>query len=120
MAETLFWSLTADGKRDALVVAANRRERRAYLLKEDVWSIETLKICVETPFEYHLIFKDRTSLTRARRTIWRFPEDVNITCDICAFAPNLTGDAYEATTRSDARRSKRASMIVETTPTVSV
>ena len=120
MAETPFWSLAADGKRDALVIAANRSEQRAYLLEEDVWSIETLEVVVGAPFEYHLIFKGRTSLTKAWRTIQRFSEDIDTTYDICACAPDLTGSAYEATIRSDALRSKQASLIVETTPIVSV
>ena len=111
MAETPFRSLAPGDKRDALVIAANRSERRAYLLEKDVWVVETLRVLVEAPFGRHLTFKGGTSLAKAWRAIRRFSEDIDITYDIRAFAPDLAGGAGDEAlppTRSQEQRWTKA------------
>ena len=107
MAETPFRSLAPGDKRDVLVIAENRSERRAYLLEKDVWVVETLRVLVEAPFGRHLTFKGGTSLAKAWRAIRRFSEDVDITYDIRALAPDLAdgaGDEAPPPTRSQEQR----------------
>ena len=91
MAETPFRSLSLDDRRYALNFAADRSGRRAYLLEKDVWVVETLRVLVEASFGRHLTFKGGTSLAKAWRAVRRFSEDIDITYDIRAFAPDLAG-----------------------------
>ena len=111
MAETPFRSLAPADRRDALVVAANRSERRAYLLEKDIWVVETLKVLVQAAFGRHLTFKGGTSLAKVWRAIRRFSEDIDITYDIRAFAPDLVGGAGDEAlppTRSQEQRWTKA------------
>ena len=81
--------------------------RRAHLLEKDVWVVETLRVLFEAPFGGDLVFKSGTSLSKAWRVIRRFSEDVDITYDIRALAPDLTADGGEdalPSTRSQERR----------------
>ena len=89
MASALFQSLPAGDQRDALEVAAGRSGRRAHLLEKDVWVVWTLRALVEAPFGQHLTFKGGTSLSKAYQVIRRFSEDIDITHDIRALAPDL-------------------------------
>ena len=93
MADTPFRSLSLDDRRRALNFASSRSGRRAYLLEKDVWVVETLRVLVEAPFGRHLTFKGGTSLAKAWRAVRRFSEDIDITCDIRAFAPDLAAGA---------------------------
>ena len=93
MAETPFRSLAPGDRCYALNFAADRSGRRAYLLEKDVWVVETLRVLVEAPFGCHLTFKGGTSLAKAWRAVRRFSEDIDITYDIRAFAPDLAGGA---------------------------
>ena len=93
MAETPFRSLAPSDRRYALKFAADRSGRRAYLLEKDIWVVETLRVLVEASFGSHLTFKGGTSLAKAWCAVRRFSEDIDITYDIRAFAPDLAGDA---------------------------
>lgn len=107
MADISFQSLPPDDRRDALEVAAGLSGRRAHLLEKDVWVVQTLAALVETPFGADLTFKGGTSLAKAYHAIRRFSEDLDITYDIRAIAPDLlTGGNGEAipATRSQERR----------------
>ena len=111
MVKTPFRSLAPGDKRDALVVAANQGKRRAYLLEKDVWVVETLRVLVEASFGRHLTSKGGTSLAKARRAVRRFSEDIDITCDIRAFAPDLADGADDEAlppTRSQEQRRTKA------------
>ena len=111
MVETSFRSLSLDDKRYALNFAADRSGRRAYLLEKDVWVVETLRVLVEASFGRHLTFKGGTSLAKAWRAVRRFSEDIDITYDIRAFAPDLAGDADDEAlppTRSQEQRRTKA------------
>lgn len=89
-----------------------------------VWVIQTL---FETSFTEHLAFKGGTSLSKAYGVIRRFSEDVDLTYDIRALAPDLVGNASEPIppTRSqqkkwtDEIRARLPSWIAKTvTPTI--
>ena len=92
MADLPFQSLSPDDRRDALEVAAGLSGRRAHLLEKDIWVVQTLAALVETPFGADLTFKGGTSLAKAYHAIRRFSEDLDITYDIRAIAPDLMPD----------------------------
>ncbi len=111
MTETPFHSLSADDRRHALRVAQERRRLQAHLLEKDIWVVATLGILFEAPFAEHLVFKGGTSLSKMWRAIRRFSEDIDVTYDIRAFAPDLVsgaGDEALAPTRSQEKRWTRA------------
>ncbi len=101
MADIQFQALTLHDQRDALSVAASLSGRRAHLLEKDIRIVQTLRALVESPFGRDLTFKGGTSLAKAYHAIRRFSEDLDITYDIRAIAPDLVagrdGDALPAT-----------------------
>jgi hypothetical protein len=68
-----------------------------------VWALSTL---YTAPLGEHLVFKGGTSLSKAYQVIHRFSEDVDLTYDIRAIAPDLVGDNGEGLpkTRSEEKR----------------
>ena len=107
MPDTRFQSLSANDRRDALEVAASLCGRRAHLLEKDIWVIQTLHALNGTPFGEDLTFKGGTSLAKAYHVIRRFSEDLDITYDIRAIAPDLVADSGDdalPVTRSQERR----------------
>lgn len=68
-----------------------------------VWALGVL---YGSPLGQHLVFKGGTSLSKAYGVIRRFSEDVDLTYDIRALAPDLTGVDGEALpkTRSEEKR----------------
>ncbi len=110
MAEVSFQSLSPDDRRDALEVAAALSGRRAHLLEKDIWVVQTLASLIETSFGVDLTFKGGTSLAKAYHAIRRFSEDLDITYDIRAIAPDLLTDGDDEAipaTRSQERRWSR-------------
>ena len=101
-----FLRLSANDRRDALGVAADRSGRPAHLLEKDVWVVWALAALYGSPLGEHLVFKGGTSLSKAYKVIRRFSEDVDLTYDIRAIAPDLVGADGEALpkTRSEERR----------------
>lgn len=101
-----FLGLTATDRREVLGVAADRSGRPAHLLEKDVWVVWALAALYGSPLGEHLVFKGGTSLSKAYGVIRRFSEDVDLTYDIRALAPDLVGDNGEALpkTRSEERR----------------
>lgn len=101
-----FLLLTAEDRREALSVAADRSGRPAHLLEKDAWVVWALATLYGSPLGEHLVFKGGTSLSKAYRVIRRFSEDVDLTYDIRALAPDLVGDNGEALpkTRSEEKR----------------
>ena len=89
MPDTPFQFLSLKDRQDALNVAASLSGRRAPLLEKDVWVVHTLSALMESPFGRYLTFKGGTSLAKAYRAIRRFSEDLDITYDIRAIAPDL-------------------------------
>ncbi len=107
MVETAYQRLSADDRRDALSVAQEKGQHPAFLLEKDVWVVATLGILFDAPFARHLTFKGGTSLSKVWRAIRRFSDDIDITYDVRAFAPDLltdTGAGALPPTRSQGRR----------------
>lgn len=91
MAE-LFLSLSAEDRKEALLVAADKTGRPAYLLEKDVWVVWTLDALFDSPFGEHLVFKGGTSLSKCYGgLIQRFSEDIDLTYDIRELIPDFTG-----------------------------
>ena len=111
MVDTAFQALSAEDKRHALRVVQGLSGRRAHLLEKDVWVVQTLSVLFDAPFGADLVFKGGTSLAKGYQVLRRFSEDVDITYDIRAFAPDLAADAGEEAlppTRSQERRWSKA------------
>lgn len=102
----VFLRLSAEDRRDALGIAADRTGRPAYLLEKDVWVVWALATLYAAPLGGHLVFKGGTSLSKAYHVIRRFSEDVDLTYNIRAIAPDLIGENAEALpkTRSEEKR----------------
>ncbi|MEO7692109.1 MAG: nucleotidyl transferase AbiEii/AbiGii toxin family protein [Sphingomonas sp.] len=101
-----FLNLPVEDRREALGVAADRSGRPAHLLEKDVWVVWALATLYGSALGEHLVFKGGTSLSKAYQVIRRFSEDVDLTYDIRAIAPDLVGDDGEALpkTRSEEKR----------------
>ena len=95
MADTLFESLSPEERREALEVASTLSGRRVHLLEKDMWVVYTLRALVGSSFGGSLTFKGGTSLAKAYQAIRRFSEDLDITYDIRAIAPDLVEEAEE-------------------------
>jgi hypothetical protein len=101
-----FLQLSVEDRREALSVAADRSGRPPHLLEKDVWVVWALATLYGSPLGENLVFKGGTSLSKAYQVIRRFSEDVDLTYDIRALAPDLVGDNGEALpkTRSEEKR----------------
>jgi predicted nucleotidyltransferase component of viral defense system len=71
-----------------------------------VWALSTL---FQSELGAHLVFKGGTALSKAYKVIRRFSEDVDLTYDIRALAPDVVAGASEGidaipTTRSQTKR----------------
>ena len=111
MAEARYQDLSDAERRDALEVAERASVHKAHLLEKDIWVVAALNVLFDAPFAEHLIFKGGTSLSKVWQAIRRFSEDVDITYDIRAFAPDLvagTGEEALPATRSQQKRWTRA------------
>lgn len=102
----VFLGLSAEDRRDALGVAADRLGRPAHLLEKDVWVVWALATLYGSPLGEHLVFKGGTSLSKAYKIIQRFSEDVDLTYDIRTIAPDFAAGGGEALpkTRSEEKR----------------
>ncbi len=111
MPEARFQDLSTHDRRDALEVSERSGSHKAHLLEKDVWVVAALCILFEAPFAENLTFKGGTSLSKVWRVSRRFSEDIDITYDIRAFAPDLVsgpGDEALPSTRSQEKRWTRA------------
>lgn len=90
-----FLNLSDSERREALGVAASNSGRPAHLLEKDVWVVWCLNALFSSPLGEHLVFKGGTSLSKVYGAIRRFSEDVDLTYDIRAIAPDLvkTGES---------------------------
>lgn len=105
MAEA-FLALTPDDRREALEAAASASGRPPHLLEKDVWVVWTLATLFGSGLGARLVFKGGTSLSKAYQAIRRFSEDIDLTYDIRAIAPDLVADSADAlpATRSQERK----------------
>ena len=76
-------------------MASTLSGRRIHLLEKDTWVVYTLRALAESSFGGNLTFKGGTSLAKAYQAIRRFSEDLDITYDIRAIAPDLVEGAEE-------------------------
>jgi hypothetical protein len=99
-----FFTLPREDQSEALLVAAERSGRPLHLLEKDVWVVWALQHLFTGPHAPHLVFKGGTSLSKAYGVIKRFSEDVDLTYDIRAIAPDLIEKADSRGPRRAARR----------------
>jgi hypothetical protein len=92
MAES-FFALSLADRKEALAVAASQSGRPAYILEKDAWAVWTLCALFRSAYAADLIFKGGTSLSKVYRAIERFSEDIDVTYDIQAIAPDLVKSA---------------------------
>ena len=107
MPERPFLSLADADRRYALSATASASGRRVHLLEKDVWVVQTLEALTASPFGEHLTLKGGTSLAKAFGVTRRFSEDLDVTYDIRAIAPDLVANGEEGAlpaTRSQERR----------------
>jgi hypothetical protein len=105
-----FLGLASEERAEALRVAADISGRPADLLEKDVWVVWVLNAMFDSPFGDHLCFKGGTSLSKVFGVIKRFSEDLDITYDIRAIAPDLvsaSGTALPATMSQSRRWSEQ-------------
>ncbi len=107
MVETLFQNLSDVERREVIEVAELRSNQQAYFLEKDIWIVATLAVLFESPFANHLIFKGGTSLSKVWHAIRRFSEDVDVTYDIRAFAPDFVSGAGEEALPPNRSQEKR-------------
>ena len=112
MPEQPFQSLPEDDRREALLVAAGRSGRPAYLLEKDLWVVWTLSALVGASFNRALTFKGGTSLSKAYRAIRRFSEDLDITYYIRTIAADLVADNGGEIIPSTRNQERRWSRII--------
>ena len=77
-------------------MAAEHSGYRPFVFEKDIWVVQILKTLFDAPFGKDLVFKGGTSLSKAYNVIRRFSEDLDITYDIRAFAPDIVADSEEA------------------------
>ncbi len=106
MPKTSFSTLSANDRRYGLTVVSERCGHEPYLLEKDIWVVQTLSVLFSAPFANDLVFKGGTSLSKAYDVVRRFSEDIDITYDIRAFAPEFAADDEEPLppTRSQEQR----------------
>lgn len=95
-----FIKLAANERREVLSVAAAASGRPLHLLHKDVWLVWVLDVLFRADFANHLVFKGGSSLSKAYGIIERFSEDVDLTYDIRAVAPDLVGLSDEPIPRN--------------------
>jgi predicted nucleotidyltransferase component of viral defense system len=91
-----FLALSPEERAEALRVAADASGRPADLLEKDVWVVWTLDALFNASFGPNLCFKGGTSLSKVFGAIQRFSEDLDITYDIRAFAPDLVAGSTDS------------------------
>lgn len=112
MADLPFSHLAPEERMEALGTAVRLVPSGAeYLLEKDIWVVATIEALFSAPFAGDLVFKGGTSLSKAWRAIERFSEDVDVTYDIRAIAPDLvsgTGPEALPPTRSQEQKWTKA------------
>ena len=81
-------SLSREDRAEELEVAAAQTGRAPHLLEKDVWVVWVLSVIDQSPLANKLTFKGGTSLSKVYKIIDRFSEDIDLTCDIRAIAPD--------------------------------
>lgn len=114
MAKERYQDLSVSDQRFILRVAASAEGSSAHLLEKDVWVVAALSVLFSTSFSKYLTLKGGTSLSKAWRAISRFSEDVDITFDIRALAPNLVKDTDSEVLPKTRSQEKRWTRFIRT------
>lgn len=101
-----FLDLSKEDQREALGVASTKSGRPSHLLEKDIWVVWALGALFASPYADSLVFKGGTSLSKAYNAIQRFSEDVDVTYDIRALAPDLVKDAPDALPKNRSQQNK--------------
>ena len=88
-----FLALPRADREEALLTAQTALGRPPHLLEKDILVVWALQHLFSGQHAAHLVFKGGTSLSKAYGVINRFSEDVDLTYDIRAIAPDLVGQA---------------------------
>jgi predicted nucleotidyltransferase component of viral defense system len=102
-----FLNLPDTERREALGVAASNSGRPPHLLEKDIWVVWCLNALFDSPLGEHLVFKGGTSLSKAYGAIRRFSEDVDLTYDIRAIAPDVVKSSDSNPVPENRSQSKR-------------
>ncbi len=116
MAEA-FLQLPFGDRHEVLSVAADQSGRPAHLFEKDVWVVWALAALYGSALGEHLVFKGGTSLSKAYGVIRRFSEDVDLTYDIRAFAPDLVDGSGEWLPKTRSEEKRWSSAVRERLPT---
>ena len=90
-----YFHLSPKDQADALAAGVSSTGRPAHLLEKDIWVVWALATLFESDLGAHLVFKGGTALSKAYKVIQRFSEDVDLTYDIRALAPDLVAGSPE-------------------------
>jgi hypothetical protein len=90
-----YFQLSAKDQAHALAAGTSASGRPQHLLEKDIWVVWALSTLFESELGAHLVFKGGTALSKAYKVIRRFSEDVDLTYDIRALAPDLVANAPE-------------------------
>jgi hypothetical protein len=90
-----YFHLSAKNQASALGAASEASGRPPHLLEKDIWVVWALATLFQSELGTHLVFKGGTALSKAYRVIRRFSEDVDLTYDIRALAPELVRNASD-------------------------
>lgn len=101
-----FLDLSKGDQKQALGVASTKSGRPSHLLEKDVWVVWALGALFASPYAGSLVFKGGTSLSKAYNAIQRFSEDVDVTYDIRALAPDLVKGAPDALPKNRSQQDK--------------
>jgi Nucleotidyl transferase AbiEii toxin, Type IV TA system len=101
-----YFQLSAKDQADALAAGAAASGRPPHLLEKDIWVVWSLSTLFESELGAHLVFKGGTALSKAYKVIRRFSEDVDLTYDIRALAPDLVAGAPDGIDAIPASRSQ--------------
>ena len=112
-----FLSLSREDRQEALQIAAEASARPVHILEKDVWVVWTLRSLFNSDFGQHLVFKGGTSLSKAYNVIRRFSEDIDVTYNIQAFAPDIVPNiGQEAVPPNNSQQARWSSAIRERLP----
>lgn len=98
----------ADSRRDAFVIAGERRGLLPLVIEKDFWVCWTLERLFSLPgFSEHLLFKGGTSLSKVYGIIQRFSEDIDLSLSRTSFGgsladPELAASNTQRKIRTDA------------------
>ena len=97
-----YFQLSRQNQASALAAGSDFSGRAPHLLEKDIWVVWALATLFRSDLGAHLVFKGGTALSKAHKVITRFSEDVDLTYDIRALAPELVRGAVAGHRRDSA------------------